>query len=77
MMLQTIGKVVPATLLSMSRQGLFYLPLVFVLPFLFKENGIVLLQPIADLFSFMLALVLAILEVKSLNKLIKEKEATE
>lgn len=67
MMLQTMGKVVPATLLSMGRHGLFFLPIVFLLPLAFSEIGLILVQPVADLLTFILALVFGIKEVKKLN----------
>ena len=75
MMLQTIGKVFPATLLSMGRQGIFYLPFVLTLPVMLGKVGIVIVQPVADLLTFALSLVLAIREIKDLNRRIKEQEA--
>ena len=33
MMLQTIGQTVPATFLAMARQGIFFVPLVWILPY--------------------------------------------
>ena len=74
MMLQTMGKVVPATLLSMGRHGLFFLPIVFVLPSAAGVTGLTLIQPIADLLTFILSLVFAIIEIKRLNKLIEQKK---
>ena len=48
MMLQNIGKVVPATLLASARQGLFFIPLLFSLGKGFGLDGIRLTQAIAD-----------------------------
>jgi len=73
MMLQTMGKVVPATLLSMGRQGVFFLPFVFLLPWLFNIQGLIWVQPVADALTFILALILAIFEVRLLNKLAAEQ----
>jgi putative MATE family efflux protein len=60
MMLQTMGKAVPAGILAFSRQGLFLIPLLFTLvPFL-GVLGIQICVPIADLCTFILALPLGI-----------------
>ncbi len=72
MMLQTIGKVVPATVLSMARNGIFFIPSVLLLPFLFGETGLILVQPAADVLAFALSVWLGVKEVKELNRLIKE-----
>ena len=56
MMLQTIGRAGPATLLALSRQGLFLLPALFLLTPRFGVLGIQLAQPIADLATVLLAL---------------------
>lgn len=58
MMMQTIGKTVRATILAASRQGLFFLPAVLILPHLIGLTGIQLAQPVADIFSFVTAMVL-------------------
>lgn len=58
MMTQTMGKTFRASLLAASRQGLFFLPAVLILPPLLGILGIELAQPVADLLSFILALVL-------------------
>lgn len=58
MMTQTMGKTFRASLLAASRQGLFFLPAVLILPPLLGILGIELAQPVADLLSFILALAL-------------------
>lgn len=58
MLFQTIGKTVPASVLAAARQGIFFLPAVLVLSFLFGITGIQLAQPAADACSFVLALIL-------------------
>ena len=60
MMLQTIGKTFKASLLAMSRQGLFFIPAILILPLIFGLFGIQLSQPVADIASFILALPLGI-----------------
>lgn len=52
---QALGKVKQALILSMSRQLLFLIPLVLILPSFFGVNGVWLAFPIADALSFALA----------------------
>ncbi len=67
MMTQTIGKVGRASLLAMARQGLMFIPAVVILPYFFKLNGLILAQPVADIFSFAVALPITIDEVRLLG----------
>ena len=48
---QAIGKAKPALLLTLSRQGFFFIPLLFFLPPYIGVNGVWLSFPIADLLS--------------------------
>lgn len=52
MTLQTTGQGMRASVLSLARQGLFFLPFILVLPRLFGILGIQLSQPAADIFTF-------------------------
>ncbi|MDR3173363.1 MAG: MATE family efflux transporter [Treponema sp.] len=65
MMLQTMGKAVPASFLAFSRQGLFLIPLALIMIPALGVLGIQLCTPIADLCAFTLALPLGI---RSLRK---------
>lgn len=56
MMLQTIRKSVRATVLSSARQGLFFIPLIFILPHFFGLEGVEMCQAVSDLLTFCLAL---------------------
>ena len=56
MMMQTMGKVVRASILGIARQGIFLIPVVLILPHMIGILGIQLAQPIADIISFLLAL---------------------
>ncbi len=61
MMLQTVGCVGRASFLSMARQGIFFIPLVLFLPWLFSVLavspllGVQLAQPLADILSFVVS----------------------
>ncbi|OIP51573.1 MAG: MATE family efflux transporter [Flavobacteriaceae bacterium CG_4_8_14_3_um_filter_34_10] len=48
---QAIGKAIPALLLTLTRQGFFFIPLVLILPTYFGELGVWISFPIADLAS--------------------------
>ncbi|MDC6404061.1 MULTISPECIES: MATE family efflux transporter [Maribacter] len=48
---QAIGKAVPALLLTLSRQGFFFIPLILVLPKLYGELGVWISFPIADVLA--------------------------
>ncbi|WP_310991630.1 MATE family efflux transporter [Aequorivita marina] len=48
---QAIGKAVPAFLLTLSRQGFFFIPLIFILPHYFGELGVWISFPAADILS--------------------------
>ena len=52
MMLQSMGMVLPATFLSIARQGFFFIPLVLILSAAFGLTGIQMTQAIADLLTF-------------------------
>ena len=69
MMLQTIGRTVKASLLAMSRQFLFFVPAVLLLPNFLGMLGVQLSQPIADVFSFLLAVPLALSELRDMKRL--------
>ncbi len=60
MMLQTIRKSVRATILSSARQGLFFLPLIFILPHFFGLLGVEMCQAVSDMCTFLLAIPLTL-----------------
>lgn len=72
MMLQTMGKVIPASFLAMGRQGILFIPLVFIFPHLFGATGLFLIQPVADILTFLVAIPLQLTALKKL-----QLEATE
>ncbi|MDT0689685.1 MATE family efflux transporter [Salegentibacter sp. F188] len=48
---QAVGKAVPAFLLTLSRQGFFFIPLVLILPRFYGEIGVWISFPIADVLA--------------------------
>ena len=72
MFTQSIGYGVRAMLISISRQGLFLIPMLLILPPLFGLTGVQIAQPIADV----LALGMAILITGSILRQFAQKEDT-
>jgi Na+-driven multidrug efflux pump len=48
---QAIGKAVPALILTLTRQGFFFIPLILILPNFFGELGVWISFAIADLLA--------------------------
>ncbi len=48
---QAIGKAIPALLLTLTRQGFFFIPLILILPLYFNEIGVWMAFPIADVLA--------------------------
>jgi len=46
--------------LALARQGLFFIPLILILPPLFDFTGVMLAQPIADLLATVLTVPLSV-----------------
>jgi len=65
---QAIGKAVPALFLSMSRQVLFLVPLLLILPLRFKLAGIWASFPVADLLSVIVTGVWVLAEMRRLER---------
>lgn len=71
-MFQSIGKPGKAILLSLTRQLLFLLPLLIILPPIFGTKGVWMSMPIADIISTVLAVVLI---TKQLRKFKQEENS--
>ncbi len=48
---QAVGKVIPALLLTLTRQGFFFIPLILILPKYYGEIGVWMSFPISDLLA--------------------------
>ena len=51
---QAVGKATPALLLTLSRQGFFFIPLIFILPLWYEELGVWMAFPVSDVLSTLL-----------------------
>ena len=68
MMLQAVGKTFGASLLAASRNGILFLPPLYLLTYWFGITGLQLAQPIADLLSALLAVPLTINFLREMKK---------
>ena len=64
---QSIKKPVQAMVLSLSRQIVFLIPAVVILPRYLGIDGVLWAGPLADALAFVLALVVIIVEMKKLR----------
>ena len=64
---QTIQKALPASILSMLRQGICYIPLLYLLPALFDVWGFMYLQPAAELITFIVTVPFAVHFLKQIS----------
>jgi putative MATE family efflux protein len=71
---QAIGKPVQSTILSLSRQLLFYIPLLLLLPKTFGLNGVFFAMPAADMLAVLLSAFFMAFELKRLSKKLKQSE---
>ncbi len=76
MLAQSIGYSFRATLTAVSKQGLFFVPAILILPRLFGVTGLELAQPVADALTFMLTWVVITMVVKELRRMV-QKDADE
>ncbi|APF28679.1 MATE efflux family protein [Clostridium sporogenes] len=65
---QALGKALGAFILSISRQGIFYIPLIFILPKFIGLEGVIFCQTAADGLAFIETFIMAIWLNKSLKK---------
>lgn len=64
--LQACGAATESFIINISRQGLIYIPAMFILGAVFHETGLIWAQPVADILSLALALALYIRKSKQM-----------
>ena len=67
MLLQNINQYKQATILGLSRSGIFFIPALFIMAHFFGIWGIMLTQPVADLCAFALSIPLQLNILRSLK----------
>ena len=63
--LQAMGSATPALIINMSRQGLIYIPAIFILQSVIGMNGLLWAQPVADILSVILVIILYRITLKN------------
>ena len=66
MMLQAIGKGMKASIVSSARSGIFFIPLIIILPRVFGLFGVEISQALADALSFVTAIPFAVSELRKM-----------
>lgn len=69
MLTQSIGYGFRASVVAMGRQGLFLVPALFILPRFYGILGIQLSQPVADILTFGLSIIIVVPILKELKRL--------
>ncbi|GHV83035.1 MATE family efflux transporter [Spirochaetia bacterium] len=67
---QSVGKAVQGTILSLSRQIIFYIPLLYILPKFFGLTGVFFAMPASDFGAIILSVIVMSFEIKRLNRCI-------
>ncbi len=62
---QAIGKAIPALLLTLTRQGFFFIPLILILPMFYGELGVWMSFPISDVLATIVTAYYLNKEIKS------------
>ncbi len=65
---QALGKAIPAGFLSVSRQGLFFIPALLILPVFLGVKAIFVVQPLADFLTFVISIILLVRTYKQFKK---------
>lgn len=65
----SIGKAYKGLFLSLTRQIIFLLPLILILPTFFGIDGLLFAGPVADALSFICAIIMVIIEFRAIKKL--------
>jgi len=68
MLYAALGKPVGAIFLGITRQGVCFIPVLFILPTFFGINGLAVSQGVADLISFLITIPFAVSIIKSITR---------
>jgi multidrug efflux pump len=66
--LQAMGKGLPSLIISLSRQGLIFIPVILILNHLFGFNGFIYAQSATDFFTVILSLMFIVIILRSLKE---------
>ncbi|MBO7609211.1 MAG: MATE family efflux transporter [Muribaculaceae bacterium] len=66
---QSLGEARKSIFMSLSRQVIFLLPLLFILPELWQLDGVWLSFPISDVFATLVGIAMLIVQIRKINRL--------
>ncbi len=67
MMLQSIGKGLKASIVASARQGLCFLPLIFILPHFFALTGVEMCQMVSDIMTLAISVPIGLSVIKEMK----------
>ena len=70
-MFSAIGKPLKGTILSLTRQVFFLIPLMLIFPLFMGINGVMYAAPVSDMMSFITVLIFVIIEMREMTRLSK------
>jgi len=68
MLFQAMGRALPAAFLSLARQGIYFIPIVMVMPKMFGLTGLLLSQPAADFLTIVTVAVLSVFLLREIKR---------
>ncbi|MBQ2750064.1 MAG: MATE family efflux transporter, partial [Clostridia bacterium] len=68
MLFQTTGMMFRASFMAVARQGLFFIPVVLILPLMLELQGIMMAQTVADVLAFLFSVPMILSFLKVLKK---------
>jgi Na+-driven multidrug efflux pump len=72
---QALGKAKEALILSIARQGIVLLPVLFIFNYAFGRDGLIFAIPVADTLSMLICIALFLPVLRSLGSADKEHES--
>ncbi|MDE7284446.1 MAG: MATE family efflux transporter [Lachnospiraceae bacterium] len=68
MMLQSIGKGLKASIVASARQGLCFIPLIYILPYFFGLTGVEICQAVSDVFTLAISIPIGLSVIHEMQK---------
>lgn len=68
MLLQACGQSFSASLVASCRQGICFIPMLYILPVFFDLTGIMIAQPVADVFTLLVSMAFGLWFLKGLQR---------
>ena len=73
MMLQSVGKGLKASIVASARQGLCFIPLIYILPYFFGLTGVEICQAVSDVFTLIISIPIGMSVIHEMQRSIKKE----